>query len=73
MFSFRKQVLYPLNQSPLSNIGWNMFTLNTLVEIILFFVIWKPMDCFTEFNMTQIILHVEEISQSLSIAQVKCR
>lgn len=73
MFSFRKQVLYPLNQSPLSNISWNMFTLNTLVEIILIFVIWKPMDCFTEFNMNQIILHVEEISQSFSLAQVKCR
>jgi len=46
---------------------------NTLVEIILIFVIWKSMECFTNFNMNQIILHVEQISQSLSLAQVKYR
>lgn len=47
-----------------------MFTWNTQVEIILIFIVWESMDCSTDFSWNQIIPHVEEISKSLSLAQL---
>lgn len=34
----------------MGNTGENMFTLNTLVEMILKFILQKSMDYFTDFN-----------------------